>query len=144
MIQPQSKVELHLPNELGYEKVAIVSIAKAAQKAGFCREKIEDLKSALAEACTNAIEHGNSLNAQARLSIVCTVYSDSIQVSVIDEGHQPIPISPPDRSERSDHRGMGLHLMPKLVDKFEIKSQPGRNEVQMTNFLNTRPLPALR
>jgi serine/threonine-protein kinase RsbW len=142
MIQSQINAELRLPNELGYEKVAIGSVAAAAKRAGFSQEKIDDLKTALAEACTNAIEHGNLLKSQAKVSVIYVVYPDAIQVSVIDEGYQPIPTSPPDRAGRTDHRGMGLHLIPKLVDKVEIKSQPGRNEIQMTNYLTT-PQPTL-
>ena len=55
-------LELHLPNILGAEKEAIKQAVTIAEKMGFARDRIEDLKTALAEACINAIEHGNKFD----------------------------------------------------------------------------------
>jgi serine/threonine-protein kinase RsbW len=55
-------VEVKLPSRLGFEKVAMGTAASVAKLMGFPDDRIEDLKTALAEACINAIEHGNLLN----------------------------------------------------------------------------------
>ena len=55
-------VEVKLPSRLGFEKVAMGTAASVARLMGFPEDRIEDLKTALAEACINAIEHGNHLN----------------------------------------------------------------------------------
>jgi len=138
--QDKRVIEIYLPSELGYEKVAMACAATLARQQGFPQDKIEDLKTAIAEACTNAIEHGNSFNFQIKVSIILTVDHNSIQVSIIDAGHKSIPTPLPDRSLRTDFRGMGLYLIQMLMDKVEIKSQPGRNEVQMISYLQSPSL----
>ena len=45
-------VEINLPNEIGYERIAMACSATFAKMVGFGAERIEDLKSAVAEACT--------------------------------------------------------------------------------------------
>jgi serine/threonine-protein kinase RsbW len=100
---------------------------------------VEDLKTAVSEACTNAIEHGNSLDGQTHVIVALTFDRTFIQVKVIDSGRTPLPQSIPDQinpliSGRPDFRGMGLFLIKMLMDKIELSSSPGRNEVQMTCF----------
>jgi len=124
-------VELHLPSELGFEKIAIAAVATIARKMGFSVDRLEDLKTAVAEACINAIEHGNSLNINVKVLVVLTIESDKVQVNVIDNGHKPIPVMVPDRSQRADFRGMGMFLIHELMDEVKIKCEPGRNELQM-------------
>lgn len=140
MTDPDRKmitVEIDIPSELGYEKVVMALGAAVAKKAGFPTEKIEDLKTAIAEACTNAIEHGNSLDVQSKVQVALRVDSSRITINVVDEGHKPLPDRLPDRSLRTDFRGMGLYLIQMLMDQVEIKCQPGRNEIQMTSFLSS-------
>ena len=48
-------VEVKLPSRLGFEKVAMGTAASVAKLMGFPDDRIEDLKTALAEACINAI-----------------------------------------------------------------------------------------
>lgn len=52
-------IELHIPSRLGYEKIAMNTAASTARMMGFSDERVEDLKTAVAEACINAMEHGN-------------------------------------------------------------------------------------
>ncbi|NIN33616.1 MAG: ATP-binding protein [Gammaproteobacteria bacterium] len=127
-------VEICIPSELGYEKVAIAVVATAVQQIGLTEDKIEDLKTAVGEACTNAIEHGNLCNSQAKVRVVLAANKNSIKVNVIDDGYQPIPDPLPDRNNRSDFRGMGLYLMRMLMDEVKIESRLGRNEVRMISY----------
>ena len=124
-------IELHIPSELGFEKVAIASAAIIAKKLGFSQARLEDLKTAVAEACINAIEHGNSMNINVTVLVVLKIEPRKVQVNVIDNGHRPIPVTIPDRSKREDFRGMGMFLIRQLMDEVKIKSEPGRNEIQM-------------
>ena len=137
--QNQLTVKLHIPSELGYEKVAMNAVTFVAQRMGFSEDKVEDLKTAVSEACTNAIEHGNGLDVQAPVTVALTFDRTFIQVKVIDSGHVPLPQTIPDQinpviTGRPDFRGMGLFLIKMLMDHIELSSSPGRNEVQMTCF----------
>jgi len=50
-------VEVRLPTRPGYEKVAMSTAASVARLMGFPEDRVEDLKTAVTEACINAIEH---------------------------------------------------------------------------------------
>ena len=65
-----TSVEVRLPSRLGYEKVAMSTAAAVAKLMGFPEDRIEDLKTAVAEACINAIEHGNRLNEKLSVGVV--------------------------------------------------------------------------
>lgn len=137
--KPVIEVEIDIPSELGYEKVAMVSAAAMAHKVGFATEKVEDLKTAISEACTNAIEHGNAFDVNCKVRVILTVDDRSLTANVIDEGHNPMPDPIPGRAARPDFRGMGLYLIQMLMDNVEVNSRPGRNEIRMTSFF-TPPL----
>jgi len=117
-------VEVRLPSRLGFEKVAMSTAASVAKLMGFREERIEDLKTAIAEACINAIEHGNRLNEKLSVGVVLSAGSDALEIKVMDDGkgmHQR-PIKPDiDRKMHGeeDPRGMGMFLIQALVDEAE-------------------------
>ena len=81
-----SSVQVRLPSELGFEKVAMSTAASMAALMGFTEDRIEDLKTAVAEACINAIEHGNQLNDSLTVGVVLSTSEDRLEVKVIDDG----------------------------------------------------------
>jgi serine/threonine-protein kinase RsbW len=129
-------MKICLPSELGYEKFAMVAVATLAQQIGFSQERIDGLKTAVAEAVTNAIEHGNQLNVEFKVWIGLTIQENALVLNVIDEGYRPIPQIPLVRQEREDHRGWGLFLIKNLMDEVEVIAGPGRNEIRMIAYRN--------
>jgi serine/threonine-protein kinase RsbW len=117
-------VEVRLPTRLGFEKVAMATASSVAKLMGFPDDRVEDLKTAVAEACINAIEHGNSLNEKLSVGVVLSAGPDELEVKVIDDGtgikHQP---AKPDIDRKmhgeEDPRGMGMFLIQALVDEAE-------------------------
>src|SRR5215210_2157939 len=79
-------MELSFPSELGYEKVAREAVGAFARRLGCDRERVEDLKTALGEACINAIEHGNGQEPNLRVDIHCSGAADRLTVEVCDCG----------------------------------------------------------
>lgn len=59
---PGNQIELHVPSVMEFEKVAMECAATAAKNMGFTEDRVEGLKTAVAEACLNAIEHGNKMD----------------------------------------------------------------------------------
>ena len=117
-------VEVRLPSRLGFEKVAMSTAASVAKLMGFREERIEDLKTAIAEACINAIEHGNRLNEKLSVGVVLSANSDGLEIKVMDDGKGMgrFPIKPDiDRKMHGeeDPRGMGMFLIQALVDEAE-------------------------
>jgi serine/threonine-protein kinase RsbW len=125
MIAARAKtVELRLPSRLGYEKVAMSTAASTAKLVGFRPERIEDLKTAVAEACINAIEHGNRLNEKLSVVVVLSADDEVLEIKVMDDGKgmNALPIKPDiDRKMHGeeDPRGMGMFLIQALVDEAE-------------------------
>ena len=81
-----TRVEVRLPSRMGFEKVAMSTAAAVAKLMGFREDRVEDLKTAVAEACINAIEHGNRLNEKLSVGVVMSAGEDSLEVKVIDDG----------------------------------------------------------
>lgn len=119
-----TSVELRLPSRLGFEKVAMSTAASVAKLVGFREERIEDLKTAVAEACINAIEHGNQLNEGLSVGVVLSAGDDALEVKVMDDGKGLRALPPkPDIDKKihgeEDPRGMGMFLIQALVDEAE-------------------------
>src|ERR1700678_2804039 len=81
-----TNVEVRLPSRMGFEKVAMSTAASVAKLMGFPEDRIEDLKTAVAEACINAIEHGNRLNEKLSVGVVLRADTDTLEVKVLDDG----------------------------------------------------------
>jgi serine/threonine-protein kinase RsbW len=91
---------------------------------GFPEDRVEDLKTAVAEACINAIEHGNRLNEKLSVGVVLSTSADSLEVKVIDDGkgmskQQAKPDIDRKMHGEEDPRGMGMFLIQALVDEAE-------------------------
>jgi serine/threonine-protein kinase RsbW len=122
--QKTTTVEVRLPTKMGYEKVAMSTAASVAKLMGFPEDRIEDLKTAVAEACINAIEHGNRLNEKLSVGVVLRADNDELEVKVLDDGRgiKAQPVKPDiDRKMHGDEdpRGMGMFLIQALVDEAE-------------------------
>jgi serine/threonine-protein kinase RsbW len=125
MSEPKSTtVEVRLPSRMGYEKVAMSTATAVAKLMGFREDRIEDLKTAVAEACINAIEHGNRLNEKLSVGVVLSVDADKLEVKVIDDGKGMATQPKKPDIDRKMHgeespRGMGMFLIQALVDEAE-------------------------
>ncbi len=132
-----SSVEVRVPSELGFEKVAMCTAAGMAGLMGFSHDRVEDLKTAVAEACINAMEHGNHLDESLPVEVVMSRTDDELEVRVMDDGGG-VSESPhaPDIDLKmlgeEDPRGMGMFLIQALVDEAEWhKGPPGKSYVRL-------------
>lgn len=124
-----NRIELRLPSRLGYEKVAMNTAASVAKLMGFADERVEDLKTAVAEACINAMEHGNKLDESLVVGVILSLDETSLEVKVLDSGSgPPSGVHTPDIDKKmhgeEPSRGMGMFLIQALVDEAEWVSSP--------------------
>ena len=132
-----SSVEVRLPSRLGFEKVAMSTAASMAKLMGFSDDRIEDLKTAVAEACINAIEHGNKMNAFVPVGVILSMHPGELEVKVLDDGsgmQEPPPKPDIDRKMTGEEeaRGMGMFLIQALVDEVEwVPSDKGQSFVRL-------------
>lgn len=126
---PITSMELILPNELGYELIARDAVAAFAWRLGVPIDRIDDLKTALCEACINAIEHGNSLKPDLHVEILCRVEDECLVIEVCDEGVRPFapkaePLSIVEKlAGMGSLRGIGLMLISQLCDESGFVSR---------------------
>jgi serine/threonine-protein kinase RsbW len=74
-------VELKIPAKAEWVAVARLAVAAVASRLRFSVDEIEDIKLAVAEACTNCIQHGGLTD---QIEITSDVMSDEVRVSVRD------------------------------------------------------------
>jgi serine/threonine-protein kinase RsbW len=118
-------VEVSLPNVDGYERIAMACSASFAKIGGLIKERIEDLKTAVSEACLNAMEHGNKRRSDARVVVTMFLGDNDFRVLVKDEGdgieNLPQDIDIKRKVENLERpNGMGLFLIQQLVDQVEF------------------------
>lgn len=136
----ENKIELHIPSIMGYEKVAMECAASTAKRMGFSQDRVEDLKTAVAEACINAIEHGNHLDTTTRVGVMLTIQDATLEVAVSDQGTGMGEIKPPNLDDKiegtEETRGWGMFLIRSLMNEVTLESLPeGGNVVRMVIHL---------
>ncbi len=135
---PQSSrvVELKIPSELGYEKIAREAVATVARRLSFSEDKIEDIKTAISEACTNAIRYGSGADARMKVVVILTADEEKLDILIKDPGAAGTPpvdiVSIPDirGMVKGEQRlgGMGLYIIKELVDEAGFVEPDGEDE----------------
>lgn len=136
-VQTNQTVEIILPSILGYERIAMAGSASFALLKGLAPERIEDLKTIVAEAATNAIQHGNGNRSETPVTVRLASIGGAIQVTVLDEGKGfDLNIKDPDIdriiNELDPPIGFGLFLIRNLADEVAYTQIPeGGHQVEM-------------
>jgi serine/threonine-protein kinase RsbW len=124
-------IKIILPNMVGYERIAMASSASFARMLDFSPDRIEDLKTIVAEAAINAMQHGNKGRPDALVTIAMSFKADTLQISVIDEGDgikENLPKPNIDRiiEELDPPTGFGVFLIQELADEVEFNTDSGK------------------
>ncbi|MFV2038860.1 MAG: ATP-binding protein [Acidimicrobiales bacterium] len=135
-------ISLAIPAQPEYlSLVRAVVAAAAALDPGLGDERIEDLRIAVSEATTNAIEAHANLGSKERITIRCDLEEDRIEVEVQDHavpGFDPAGLvvpGPLDEPGRLDHEGgFGIPLMRVLADEMNIRSLEHGTAVQLVVY----------
>jgi len=106
---------------------------------GFSPERIEELKTAVDEACTNAIRHGSKADARMKVVVVLTADETKLDILVKDPGlgdSPPSEVVAPDIQAQIEGRdpkgGLGLWLIRQMVDEaYFVEDDEGGNQFRM-------------
>ena len=137
-------VTFTVPSEPGNERIALARVADAVADAGLTDDQRERLKTAVAEATMNAIEHGN--HNRPELDVVLTVADtgEGVVVSIVDQGgaHAPAPDATPELPDLEmklaglqSPRGWGLFLIKNMVDRMDVSTDGDLHTVRL--FMHT-------
>ena len=139
-----------LASEPGNERLALARVAGTVQGLGLSEARLERLKTAVAEATMNAIEHGNGNRPEIPVEVEVTQNSDEIVVAISDQGGEnnadaaPGPGAgdsvgdqeEPDLARKLDGeqspRGWGLFLIRNMVDEMHITTDGQRHTIWLT------------
>ncbi|MFC2947775.1 anti-sigma B factor RsbW [Virgibacillus sediminis] len=137
-------VEMKVPAKAEYVGVIRLSVSGIANRMGFSYEDIEDLKVAISEAITNAVDHAYQEQEDGEVTVGFGVYDDRLEVMVADHGGSfdlneiKDGIGPYKNTESVEslrEGGFGLFLIDALMDKVQINSNYGVI-VLMTKYLD--------
>ena len=131
-------VELEIPARAEFVALARLVVSSFASTSfGLEDDRIDDLKIAVSEACTNAIEAHGAADTDERVVIRCEDNEDHLAVRIEDRGRgfdpQTLPEHPPvtDPTRLKFERGLGIPLIRSLVDDVDIASSEKGTQVRI-------------
>jgi serine/threonine-protein kinase RsbW len=121
-------VRLEIPAQpafVGVARSVVAAVAGAVD--GIDDDRLEDLRVAVSEACTNAVEAHRRESLDDRVVIRCTLSDQQLDICIEDSGSgfdvdavpaAPGPDAPP---SASSERGWGIQLIQALVDDVTFR-----------------------
>jgi serine phosphatase RsbU (regulator of sigma subunit)/anti-sigma regulatory factor (Ser/Thr protein kinase) len=125
-------------SELGNERMAAERVVDAVAALDLPTPTVERLRTVVAEATMNAIEHGNGCRSEVPVRLRVEAGPASVRVQVIDQGgaeELPEPETPDMEAKLAGlqtPRGWGLYLMRAMVDDLEVTSDGEERTVELT------------
>ena len=116
-------VELRVPSTAEWVALIRLATAAVANRLKFSIEDIEDVKLAVAEACTAVIQHERH---GEFIEVTCEVTADALHLRVHDAGRH-VPRAEADRSMDYDEArvaGLGVFLIRTLMDEVSYDVHP--------------------
>lgn len=125
------KVELSVPSLSDYVGVARLTASGVANRMKFTHEDIEDIKIAVSEACTNAVQYAYGDNI-GNINITFSIYDTHLEIKVKDQG-QGFNIENKPTTATSDPEkiglGLGIVFMKSLMDSVDYQSSEGNGTI---------------
>jgi serine/threonine-protein kinase RsbW len=130
-------------SEPGNERIALAQVADAVAGQGLSASRLERLKTAVAEAAMNAIEHGNRNQPEIPVDVEVVTIDGDIVVTITDQGGAPEQAGPgegrgteePDIARKlageQAPRGWGLFLIRHMVDAMDVSTEGTRHTVRL-------------
>jgi anti-sigma regulatory factor (Ser/Thr protein kinase) len=129
--------EFELPSEPGNERKAFALVTESVQDLDLPDAQLEKVKTAVAEATMNAIEHGNHNDPLVPVGITASIEGGNLVVRITDGGGSDNLARPetPDLEAklegRQNARGWGLFLIESMVDEMDVKSDGATRTVEL-------------
>ena len=131
-----SRIELKLPSQMAFLGVPDAILLELGVDLACPRQLIEELSTAVIEACSNAIEHGNGHDPARVVELHIDIAEDRLEVAVLDAGPgfdysswQPV-------DDLLRERGRGILIMRGFTDELAYDRSPdGRFRVRLVKHL---------
>lgn len=130
-------IELRIPCRPEFVGVARLAILGVASRMPFSYDEVEDIRLAVGEACTTAVERAIKANkTDSALIIRSEIVDSKLTIDVLDDVE---PVAAPSQDDESDEgfdeENIGALLMELLVDEIKVEETPGNGtRVQMIKY----------
>jgi len=133
--------EWTLPSEPGSERLVMERVGEVVHGLNLAPRRLERLKTAVAEATMNAIEHGNQNRPELPVAIHVRVSATELVVDIVDQGGSR-PIADADTPDLfaklegvQSPRGWGLFLIKSMVDDMRVSSDNQHHRIELIMHL---------
>ena len=124
------------------EIVATAQVAALGEYIGMGRDRIDEVKLALVEACINAFEHSGTQDERLHLTFRIGTEEEGrewLEVEVLDQGkgfdHSHIELPSLEKNfSGAKKRGWGLHIIHSLMDSVSISSGEWGTRILMRKY----------
>lgn len=133
----QTLAQFQWSSEPGNERLAMAKVAEVVADLGLPSDRLERLKTGVAEATMNAMEHGNKFQADVPVEFEVRASPRAISVLITDDGGErelPEAVVPDLEAKLAGlqkARGWGLFLIEKMVDEMHVTSNGDKRTVEL-------------
>lgn len=132
----RDEFEMVIPMSADTELIAARTAEQIARRVNFQPEAINQIKTAVVEACINAAEH--SLSPDRKIYQRFVVEDDRLVITVASRGVVPMQMGSSadakDRGNGNGRRGWGLQLIRTLMDEVEFEQVDDGTQLKMTKY----------
>jgi anti-sigma regulatory factor (Ser/Thr protein kinase) len=133
----QTLAEFSVASEPDNERLAMQRVAEAVRELGLPPRRLEQLKTAVAEATMNAMEHGNLYRPELPVQIAVLASPAELAVRITDQGGGA-PIGDPETPDleaklanQQTPRGWGLFLIKSMVDELRVSDDAHHHTIEL-------------
>jgi len=133
--------EFEIDSAPGNERLAVERVVAAIEQFNLAQDRLERLKTAVAETVMNALEHGNQYRADLNVQVRVFLHQDVLSVVIQDHG-SGLDLQEPSQPNLEaklaglqSPRGWGLFLIRNMVDEMHIQTGETGTTVELDIFL---------
>ncbi len=134
-------VQLVIPCRAEYVGIVRLAVLGIANRMPFSYDEVEDVRLAVGEACTHAVERAGTK--PATIQVISTMDTVALTIEITDNVAQADTAAPTEEARLLeeagvDQAGLGALLMEILVDEVTIEATPTGTSVRLTKYAPER------
>ena len=133
-----SPVEISIPAESVYVGIVRLALGSLARSAGFDEERVDDIRIAVSEACTNAVLNDGEAGSADPIVVAWREDEDRVIIEVGDAGAaEQAAAATADSQGFSSRMMMSVALLKEMADDLSVDARPGGGTTTRLTFSRT-------
>lgn len=139
------KIDMNIPSISEFVGIVRLAVSGIATRMNFTIEEIEDIKIAVSEACTNAVQYAYDPKLGGKIHVECNLHQTKLEIIISDYGKgfdiQGVLAGKHKPRDMDDKLGLGLGLtfIKSLMDEADFHSEYGKGTtIKMAKFAPIR------